>query len=183
MTSVSSSSSSSSSSELPISLQEYINPFMCILQNLPYVIQNDGKKVLPSNTNSLLQIIQNAGLQNVVSFDAAYDENNSFLRYAVIQFGSSRKYDLESFIQACKLEQPFSEQNHSKICFDNDLPRKGPYLWVARNCYGHDDSFVVKECLHLEDDEINITNVPKDLEDKHLKLQVHEKDVFNSTLR
>lgn len=114
-------SNSSSSSSVEESIEEYISPFMCLLKNLSYVIDNDGKKVLPCNTNSLVNIIRDVGFNTIVSCDAAYDDNNDFLGYAVIRFGLSK--DVQSFIEAHKLEQAFYEEDHSMCWYDDDSPR------------------------------------------------------------
>ena len=82
------------------------------------------------NTNSLLQIIHNAGLNSVMSIDPAYDRNEGFLGYAIIQFGIL--IERESFVHTSKLEQTFRDADHSNVRFNVDSPRQGRYLWVAK---------------------------------------------------
>ena len=85
------------------SLMKYMKPFMCIIHNIPSLIGNGGRKVMTCNTNSLLQIIHNAGLNTIMSIDHAYDRNQGFLGYAIIQFGLLN--ERESFLHGRKLEK------------------------------------------------------------------------------
>jgi hypothetical protein len=150
----------------------YAKPFTCIIHNLPYTEDGHGKAILSYSLDWLIGLIRLAGLNLVQNIYPDNDAHDGFGRYALIEFGGGE--DRECFRQARKLERAFYNNDSSRLWFDHDDQRVGPYLWVANES----DRRLLIRIMHRQGRIAEQWTVPSVWENDYVDWAEGERDIY-----
>jgi hypothetical protein len=116
------------------SRSRYVQPFTCILHNLPVRYDQNGKGLNP-DYGWLRPLLHDCGFTAVRKVYPVSTKRQGFIGLAFIEFDEANCHD--SFRQARKLEARFAAEDAGRISFYSDARQKGPYLWVATHVDHH----------------------------------------------
>lgn len=109
-----------------LKMEVVARPCYCILHNLPFIYDANGKPASKSFKRILLDILENMGYR-ATSVELGWF-HFGFERYAVIEFGLHEP----DYVSGFKLEWMFNNEGHGKQDWLGGNIDNRPYLWVAR---------------------------------------------------
>lgn len=100
-------------------------PCYCIIHNLPFIYDKDGKPASDSYKRVLKDILENFDFKPKNVTPVWY--RSGYQRFAIIEFGR----EAEDYVSAFKLEWQFKNEAHGKEDWMSGEIDDRPYLWVA----------------------------------------------------